>query len=111
MDDLLSECGVATCELICKGRKDVLEFLSIEVIARAEETCTERSIVRDHSGERLCDSRLSCSCQAVEPEDVSILRIFGPSHDAVEDGLSSPPETRVVVTSLMSRIMYRSQLF
>jgi len=40
-----------------------------------------------------------------------ILRISGPSHNAIEGGLSSPPQARVVMTCLMSRIVHRVQLF
>ena len=79
------------CELIRERRENVLEFLSVEIVPGAEEACPEGPVVRNHFGECLRDRRLSCPCQTIEPKHVSILRISGPSHNPIEDGLSSPP--------------------
>jgi len=89
-DNSTSKCGIPACELIDKCGKDFLEFFPVEVVPRAE-ACTESSIVRNHFGERLRDGRLSRSRQTVEQKGVPILRIFGPLHNTIEDGLSSSP--------------------
>jgi len=57
-NDLASECGVSACELMCKCGKDLIEFLSVGVVPRAEEACTEGPIVRNHFGECLGNGRL-----------------------------------------------------
>jgi hypothetical protein len=44
-DDVASEEGVAACELVGKGGKDVFEFPSVEVIPGTEEAGAEESIV------------------------------------------------------------------
>ena len=43
-DDVASEVGVAGCELIRKGGKDIFEFSSFEVIPGTEEAGTKKSI-------------------------------------------------------------------
>ena len=40
-NDLTPKCGVLACELIGKRRRDVLDFLSVEVIPKTEEAGTE----------------------------------------------------------------------
>lgn len=110
LDDLTSKCRVPVRELIGKCGKYFLEFLSVEVVSRAEEACTEGSIVRNNFGECLCDCRLSCPRQTVKPKDVPILRISGPLDDAVEDGLSGPPQARTMMICLMTSVIHRIQL-
>ena len=108
-DNSIPKCGVPACKLIGKCRRDVLEFLSVEVVPRAEEAWAEDPVLCNHSGERLCDRRLSGSCQTIKPKYVSVLRIFGPSHNSIEDGFSSPPEARIMMTSLVFCNMHRIQ--
>ena len=110
---MASERGVPTCELVRDCGEDVPELLSFEVIPGAEEARAEvdGSTLCNRFGECLGDGRFSCSSQPVEPEDVSILLIFGPAHYPIKDGLSSPAKTGIVVTSLVSCVVYRVQLF
>ena len=109
-DDPASKRGVLACKLVRECGKDILEFLSVEVIPRTEEAGTEGTILRDSLGEGLGDGRLSGPSQPVEPEDVSFLWISSPSHYSSEDSLSGPEEARVVVTSLVSSIIHGTQL-
>ena len=110
LNDPSPEVGVPASELVRKRGKDVLEFLSVEVIPRAEEAGTECSILCNHFGECLGDCRLSGPSQAVEPEYVSFLWIFGPPHYAIEDGFSGPVEAPVVVASSMPCVLHRFKL-
>ena len=110
LGDLTSKGRVPTCELVRECGKDVLEFLSIEVIPRAEKAGTEGLVPRDHVCERLRNGRLPRSGQPIEPEDVFVLWILGPLHYLIEDGLSSTPEARVMMTSLVACATYRIQL-
>ena len=43
-DDVASKVGIMTCKLVCKGGKDVLEFLSVKVIPGTEEAGTKESL-------------------------------------------------------------------
>ena len=107
---LRNEGYLLACELVRECGKDILEFLSVEVIPRTEEAGTEGTILCDSLGEGLGNGRLPCSGQPVEPEDVSLLWISSPSHYSVEDRLSGPAEARVVVTSLVSSVIHGTQL-
>ena len=107
---MASKGRVSACELVCKRGEDVLEFPPVEVIPRAEETGAKDLSPGNHFRERLGDGRLSCSCQPVEPKDVFVLRIFGPLHDIIEDGFSSPSKAGVMMTSLVSCVAHRFQL-
>ena len=109
-NDVTSKGGVSACELVRERGEDVLEFLPVEVIPGTEEASTEDSSLGGHFREGLGDGRLSCSCQPVEPEYVSVLWIFGPSHDPIEDGFSSAAKAGVMMASLVSCIAYRFQL-
>ena len=44
VDDAVPEAGITACELVCKGRKDILEFPSVKVIPGTEEAGAEGSI-------------------------------------------------------------------
>ena len=44
-DDLVSKLGVMACKLVCKGGKDILELLLVEVISGAEKACTKESLI------------------------------------------------------------------
>ena len=107
---MASKGRVSACKLVCEGGENVLEFPPVEVISGAEEAGTEDASLGDHTRERLSDGRLPCSCQPVEPEYVSVLWIFGPSHDPIEDGFSSAAKAGVMMASLVSCIAYRFQL-
>ena len=112
-NDMASERGVPTCELVRDCGEDVPELLSFEVIPGAEEARAEVDgfTLCNRFGECLGDGRFSCSGQPVEPEDVSVLLIFGPAHYPIKDGLPSPAKTGIVVTSLVSCVVYGAQLF
>ena len=99
---MASKCGVSARELVCEGGEYILQFPPVEVIPRAEEAGPEDPSIGDHFGERLSDGRLSCSSKPVEPEYVSVLWVFGPSQDLIEDRLSSPGKALVMMTSLVS---------
>ena len=43
-DDVVPEVGVVACKLVCKGGKDVFEFLSVKLIPRTEEAGTKESL-------------------------------------------------------------------
>jgi len=43
-DDMVLEVGVVMCKLVCKGGKDVFEFLSIKVVPGTEEAGTKKSL-------------------------------------------------------------------
>ena len=43
-DDVVLELGIMMYKLVCKGGKDMLEFLSIKVIPGTEEASTKKSL-------------------------------------------------------------------
>ena len=110
LNNVAPKCRVPASELVCERGEYVFQFLSVEVISGAEEAGAEGSGLGDHFGERLSDGRLSCSRQPIEPEDVSVLRISGPLHDLFEDGLSSPAEAGVMMTTFISCVVHGVQL-
>ena len=64
-DDVASKVGVTTCELVCEGRKDILELPSVEVITGTEKAGTENSLVGDCFRKRLGYCRFPSACQSV----------------------------------------------
>ena len=106
-DDMVSKVRVTACELVCKGGKDIFEHPSVEVIARTEKAGTEDPLGGDCFRERLGYCRFPGARQSVEPKYILVPRVCSPMHDVVEDGLSSPGKTLVVMTSLVSGITHR----
>ena len=43
-DDITLEVRVITCKLVCKGGKDIFEFLLVEVFSGTEEASTKESL-------------------------------------------------------------------
>ena len=107
---MTSKSGVSACELVRERGENVLELPPVEIISRTKEAGTENAYLGGTAGERLGDGRLSGSCQSIEPENVSVLWVFGPSHDPIEDGLSSPAKAGVMMTSFVSCAVHRIQL-
>ena len=103
---MTSESWVPARQLVRKRGEYIFQFPPIEVIPRAEEAGPEDFRLFDHFGERLGDGRLSSSCEPIEPEDVSVLRVLGPLHDFNEHRFSSPAEAGVMVTGLVSCVAY-----
>ena len=84
-DDMALEVGVATCELVRKGGKDLFELSSFEVISGTEEAGTKESISGNRFREGLGYRRFPGACQSVQPKHVLVLGVPRPEHDVLED--------------------------
>ena len=47
-NNVVLEVGVTVCQLICKGWKDLLKFLSIKVLPGTKEAGTKNPLLRNH---------------------------------------------------------------
>ena len=43
-DNVALKVGIVMCKLVCKGWKDVFEFLSVKIISGAEEASTKEPL-------------------------------------------------------------------
>ena len=92
-----TEFGVLLCKLERQGGEDKLEITAVLDASRAEKRGAQAIFREQPFRDRLCDCRLSCPSESIEPEDGGLLEVLGPALDLVQYALSGSLETAVPV--------------